>query len=949
MTMKEERLWDTPIYSFRGKAQIGTQKLAIMLGLLLLCWLMSASCFGYDLYVDCSANPNVADGSFDHPYIQIQQAVDHALNNTLPENNTPPYPTVQINIFDGDYYENVVLYYRNSLHITDITLTNVQDEDEVDCHIIGTNSQLPVIYATGYSTSRLKLFGLRITSNNSSIYRRGVKIGNGVFNDGYFGDFEMDECVNDYYGIAVDAELASISSLKVVNSMFTNRYDQGRGVNSWLQNYSSAEAIVEGCHFINSIQSNASRSINLQGNSYGFVNIANNNMERSEIALAHVGSTEQDGTNTRIQDNTLTNSKITICETPVVVLNNKFAFSGDLSPDQHALYLANASSSVAYAKVINNTFFNCPIAIYLALLNIDLRWCVSASIEGNSFIDCQRIVKLQTHTGNEFYNTITMFRNNLSTRSSERVFDICDFNELPLTLQGDRRIPISYSHFGCQLNNSSSMIIGTNVSYGDPGISINETGDSYSLLWNETIRSPAILTGYDEELVSNQSNHRPDIGVSQFTEFPHENRTYTFPAGNERNGIKWMSFPTIDRICGENDMAMNFFADILNPMITENITWKVGNGNPMDFHYSQQNGWVGSDHLINPEIGYKISMNPSLAESVSITTPGILPNVNQPMQLKAWTDQKSSGENPDNENWLGYYGAGTVHPYDAFASILDNLWYIQAQNWTLARWSAVPGSPWIGISYPGSKPPTLKYGDMVIVKCFNDASFTWNEEAPPRDEFIKEKPSNFTFTEKLAYVPVYVEFNPNEIPKEAAVYVNGVCKGAAVVGGSSVEIPAYILEDIGSEPELELRVYYDTKATYNPSPRYQIWNTNTEKFDECSLSLSERKPYYMLKMDGASLSETPSPKLYMANYPNPFNPETTIRYSLPQDANISLDIYNVKGQKVRNLFGGAKTLGDHSCVWDAKDDNGAGVACGMYFAVLNYNGKQISHKLMLMK
>ena len=56
------------------------------------------------------------------------------------------------------------------------------------------------------------------------------------------------------------------------------------------------------------------------------------------------------------------------------------------------------------------------------------------------------------------------------------------------------------------------------------------------------------------------------------------------------------------------------------------------------------------------------------------------------------------------------------------------------------------------------------------------------------------------------------------------------------------------------------------------------------------------------------------------NYPNPFNPETTIRFSLPGSAAAKLEIFNIKGQKVRTLLDSVMAAGQHSLVWNGLDD-----------------------------
>ncbi|MDD2228531.1 MAG: C25 family cysteine peptidase [Candidatus Cloacimonetes bacterium] len=67
------------------------------------------------------------------------------------------------------------------------------------------------------------------------------------------------------------------------------------------------------------------------------------------------------------------------------------------------------------------------------------------------------------------------------------------------------------------------------------------------------------------------------------------------------------------------------------------------------------------------------------------------------------------------------------------------------------------------------------------------------------------------------------------------------------------------------------------------------------------------------------------------NFPNPFNPTTTLRFSLPTDLQVSLDIYNVKGQLVRRLLDTPLSKGHHDVVWDGSDANNHTVSSGVYY------------------
>ena len=66
------------------------------------------------------------------------------------------------------------------------------------------------------------------------------------------------------------------------------------------------------------------------------------------------------------------------------------------------------------------------------------------------------------------------------------------------------------------------------------------------------------------------------------------------------------------------------------------------------------------------------------------------------------------------------------------------------------------------------------------------------------------------------------------------------------------------------------------------------------------------------------------------NVPNPFNPQTTIRYDIPEASDVQIVVYNLTGQKVRTLLAGQMGVGSHQVVWDGRDELGRRVASGTY-------------------
>jgi hypothetical protein len=87
----------------------------------------------------------------------------------------------------------------------------------------------------------------------------------------------------------------------------------------------------------------------------------------------------------------------------------------------------------------------------------------------------------------------------------------------------------------------------------------------------------------------------------------------------------------------------------------------------------------------------------------------------------------------------------------------------------------------------------------------------------------------------------------------------------------------------------------------------------------------------------------------VGNYPNPFNPQTSILFDLPHQADVELAIYDVTGRRVVTLVQGKVAAGRHEAVWYGRDSGGHPVASGLYFSRLVSEGEVLTRKMMLLK
>ena len=87
----------------------------------------------------------------------------------------------------------------------------------------------------------------------------------------------------------------------------------------------------------------------------------------------------------------------------------------------------------------------------------------------------------------------------------------------------------------------------------------------------------------------------------------------------------------------------------------------------------------------------------------------------------------------------------------------------------------------------------------------------------------------------------------------------------------------------------------------------------------------------------------------VGNYPNPFNPTTTINYQLSKASNIEIVVYNLKGQKVRTLLDSQKSAGYHNAMWNGRDNSGNSVSSGIYFYEMKTEDYSDIRKMILLK
>jgi hypothetical protein len=115
-----------------------------------------------------------------------------------------------------------------------------------------------------------------------------------------------------------------------------------------------------------------------------------------------------------------------------------------------------------------------------------------------------------------------------------------------------------------------------------------------------------------------------------------------------------------------------------------------------------------------------------------------------------------------------------------------------------------------------------------------------------------------------------------------------------------------------------------------PAPNDYYWLQVKGTENPKSIRLQYTEQDLVLTPPPLSRQKNPSAIVNLTNFPNPCSPETTISFELKRDAELELSIYNLKGQKVREITKGSMFKGSHRFIWNGKDANQKSVASGIY-------------------
>ncbi len=453
--------------------------------------------------------------------------------------------------------------------------------------------------------------------------------------------------------------------------------------------------------------------------------------------------------------------------------------------------------------------------------------------------------------------------------------------------------------------------------------------------------SPCIDTG--DSIKTDPDSTRYDMG------WYVASRDVKYCEGNHWN---WVSFPRLYRDDNDPVDIVPVLEDFLDwdfelDMLFEQIFYSV----PY-LGYTFLDEWEPGSRNVTSSLGYKLYAFDSgdhylpLQESLYMSTR--LPD--------DWELTYTLEDSTDN--WMGYWLPYTQNIEDAFGDFWDDVYSVSSEDWYY-EYSIfeTPSSSTTNKNMVYGKGYVIVFETDIEDFCWTDATSGRSYGSPGNPE---PKPQYFEFAD----LPNYEAIDIMEIPSnvvEIGVYEEDDCIGAVVVQEEDEQILAYSTNANRDNVPLTFQVVTTNRGENLAVSDYRVMNKETGRWENRSLISGSQKSSVVMF---GNLEEPATPNSSfqisnLSNYPNPFNPTTTISFDLSSELteDTEITIYNMKGQKVKTLPIPQSQSLSVSVTWDGTDDEGKNVSSGLYFYKVRLrpdsSGKTADHeyskKMLLLK
>jgi flagellar hook assembly protein FlgD len=153
-----------------------------------------------------------------------------------------------------------------------------------------------------------------------------------------------------------------------------------------------------------------------------------------------------------------------------------------------------------------------------------------------------------------------------------------------------------------------------------------------------------------------------------------------------------------------------------------------------------------------------------------------------------------------------------------------------------------------------------------------------------------------------------------------------------------------------------MKLYFAFSSGSNTSIKridnFSLKNQQTREFENRPLISQHGLMFHQVRVSNSVEQENKVVKPFSRlsqNHPNPFNPSTQIDFYISHENRVELTIFNIRGQRIRDLHSGTLPAGRHSIQWDGNDNNNNEVSSGVYFYQLKTDSETHTRRMLLLK
>jgi len=405
-----------------------------------------------------------------------------------------------------------------------------------------------------------------------------------------------------------------------------------------------------------------------------------------------------------------------------------------------------------------------------------------------------------------------------------------------------------------------------------------------------------------------------------------------------------------------------------NSLNTENyFVDRVETQNGVSYYDYNERSWTWDDSFnkeVNSNLGIKLKTNKkgNLSESFNFfSVKGKLVPIEAYTETFLPYNQVDNLDFQVNQYWVTYNLTSGQTLQSALGEHFDRIRRVYADNWTyFDTYHHIPESKNVfGVPvYNGlnaNRP--MEFGKTYIIELKENATpitnFKWNDSRESQMSFSKlnKKSEYFDYERKMKYEAIDI-ISLSENPEdclEIAVFANETCIGATKVDGFPVQILIYSQGYEGIP--LAFKALYPNGIVSKINPIIETFNTKSGEILNKVL-IAGQVDYAIVNLDNSKDNnnyEIPAIIIQHSVYPNPFNFIVGIKFYLRSDSMIEIEIYNIKGQKVKTLDKGLKKVGENVISWNGTDDDNQLVGSGLYFYRLKTDHYSSVGKMIFLK